>query len=226
MKRVICAVGMAAALLAVAVPAMAQTAGAPAPSANAPSVNIGYLGGFIGVGAVQNVNTIAGGEVGIRVFHGLDVIAEGGWAKDGVTRRRTDVTATLATLLQASTGKPASSSVIAPVYFGMGGLRYVFDTSIGIHPYVLGEVGRASVEYKPTFTVNGTDVTNTLSTYGVTLGSDLVNKEVRTAYGGGVGVLYARGMFYVDASLRLLSIKTDSQNTNLTRAHVGLGVRF
>lgn len=226
MKRVNCAVGLVAALLAMTVPAMAQTPAAPAPAANGPSVNIGYIGGFVGVGAVQNVATLAGGEAGIRVFHNLDVIAEGGWAKDGVSRRHSDIAATLATLLQTSQGKPATSTVIAPVYFGMGGLRYVFDTSLGLHPYVLGEVGRASIEYKPSFTLNGADVTSTLATYGVTLGSDIANKEVRTAFGGGVGVWYTRGMFYLDASVRLLSIQTESQATNLTRAHVGLGVRF
>lgn len=226
MKRVICAVGMAAAMMGSAVPAMAQTAGAPAPSANAPSVNIGYLGAFVGVSAVQNVNTIAGAEAGIRVRHGLDIIAEGGWAKDGVTRRRTDLTATLATLLQTAQGKPASSSVVAPVNFGMVGVRYVFDAPMGLHPYALGEVGRASIEYKPTFMLNGVDVTDSLATYGVTLGSDLVKKEVRSAFGGGVGVWYTRGMLYVDASVRLLSIQTEGQATNLTRAHIGLGVRF
>ena len=35
-----------------------------------------------------------------------------------------------------------------------------------------------------------------------------------------------KGYVYVDASLRLLSLQTASQSTNLTRAHIGLGLRF
>ena len=226
MKRVICAAGVAAALLVMASTAMAQTAGAPTPSASAPAVNMGYLGGFAGIGAVQNAAAVGGGEAGVRVFHSLDLIVEGGYGKDGVTRRRTDVTATLATLLQNTQGKPASSSVKAPVNYGMVGLRYVIENSSPLRPYVLVEVGRANIEYKPSFTLNGADVTSTLANYGVTLGSDLVSQETKTAFGGGVGVWFVRGPLYVDASVRLLSIQTASQSTNMTRAHVGLGFRF
>lgn len=226
MKRVMCAIGMAAALLLSTAPAMAQTAGAPAPSANAPSVNLFYVGGFVGVGAVQNASTLSGGEVGVRVYRHLDIIAEGGFVKDAVTRRRVDLTATLATLLQKSSGKTASSAVTAPAKFGLGGLRYVFDLTEDMHAYVLAEAGRASIEYKPTFSVNGTDVTSSLATYGVTLGSDLVSTEAVPAFGGGFGLWYTRGMIYADASVRLLSLKTASQATNVTRAQFGLGVRF
>lgn len=227
MKRSIYAVGIAAALVLAATPAMAQTAApAQAQTANAPAVNLVYMGGFIGAGAVQNVTALGGGELGVHVYRGLDIIAEGGWSKDVVTRRRTDATAAVTTLLQKATGKDAGSSVKAPMNYGMAGLRYVFSVNNSIHPYVLATVGRAAVEYKPTFTLAGQDVTGSLSTYGITIGSDLVNKEVQTAYGGGFGLWYTRNMIYVDAGVRLLSIQTASQSTNVTRAHIGLGVRF
>ena len=228
MKRTICAVGVAAAFLLAATSALAQTAATPAATqtANAPAVNLVYAGGFIGVGAVQNVTTFGGGEIGVHVYRGLDVIAEGGWSKDAVTRRRTDATAAIVPLLQKASGKDAAASVKAPMNYGMAGLRYVFSVNNSIHPYVLATVGRAAIEYQPTFSVAGADVTNSLSTYGITLGSDLVNKEVQTAYGGGFGVWYTRGMIFVDASVRILSIKTASQPTNLSRAHIGIGVRF
>lgn len=226
MKRVMYAIGVAAALVLSTVPAMAQTAGAPAPSANAPSVNLFYGGGFLGIGAVQNTSTLSGLEAGVRVYRNLDVVVEGGWVKDAVTRRRVDLTASLATLLQKSSGKTASSAVTAPAKFGLAGVRYVFDLTGDIHAYVLAEAGRASIEYKPTFSVNGADVTSSLATYGVTLGSDLVSTEAAPAFGGGFGFWYTRGMVYADASVRLLSIKTASQATNVTRAQFGLGVRF
>ena len=226
MKRVMCAMGVATALLMSVAPAMAQTAGGTTPSANAPSVNLVYVGGFAGIGAVQNSSTLTGGEAGVRVYRNLDIVVEGGFVKDAVTRRRIDLTASLATLLQKSTGKTASSDVTAPAKFGLAGVRYVFDLNGDFHAYVLAEAGRASIEYKPTFSVNGTDVTNSLASYGTTLGSDLVSTEAVPAFGGGLGIWYTRGMVYADASVRLLSIRTASQATNVTRAQFGLGVRF
>ena len=229
MKRVTCAVGMAAALLMAAAPAKAQTttaAAAPAASANAPSVNMWYVGGFAGIGAVQNVGALISAEAGVRVYRGIDVIAEAGWAQDVVTRRQSDLTAKVATYLQNTQGKPASSSVVAPAKFGMVGVRYVIDFSNSFHTYLIGEVGGASVEYQPTFTLDGSDVTGTLPTYGVTLGSDLKSTQSKVAYGGGLGVWYTRGQWFVDGGVRLLSIQTDSQATNVMRAQIGFGVRF
>jgi hypothetical protein len=225
MKRVMYAIGLTAMTL-MAAPALAQTTGASAPSANAPSVNLVYAGGFLGVGAVQNTASIAGGELGVRVFHNLDVFVEGGYDKDGVPRRRVDLTNTLVPILTKASGKTATASITAPVKFGLGGLRYVFDVTNDFHAYVLAEGGKASIEYKPRYFVNGTDVTDSLATYGITLGSDLVSTEAVPAYGGGFGFWYTKGYVYVDASLRLLSLQTASQSTNLTRAHIGLGLRF
>ena len=223
MRVLTCAVGVATAMLLSAASANAQTAGATGP---APSVNMVYLGGFAGVGAVQNAKGIFGGEAGIRVFHNVDVFIEGGVDSDGITRRRVDLTSSFATLLQKSTGKTATSSVTAPLKFGLAGVRYVIDLNGDFHAYVLAEGGRASLEYKPRIFLNGSDVTDSLATYGATLGSDLASTEAVPAFGGGVGVWYTRGSLFVDASLRLLSIQTASQSTNLTRAHIGLGVRF
>lgn len=225
MKRVICAVGMATALL-VAVPAMAQTAAAPAAAANGPAVNMWYLGGLAGIGTVQNVGALAGAEAGFRVYHNVDLIVEGGWAADAVTRRRTDLAGVVSSYLQAATGKTATSEVKAPTTYGLAGVRYVMDASNSLHPYLLGEVGRASVEFKPTFSLAGADVTSTLGTYGVVLGQDLVSTEAKMAFGAGVGLWYTKGQWYADLGVRLLSIQTSSQSTNMTRAHLGFGVRF
>lgn len=185
-----------------------------------------YLGGLAGIGAVQNVGALVGAEAGVRVFHNVDVIVEGGWAADAVTRRRTNLTAAVATYLQTSQGKTATSEIKAPTMYGLVGIRYVMDASDSLHPYFMGEVGRASVEFKPTFALGGSDITSTITTYGVTLGSDLVATEAKMAFGGGLGLWYTKGQWYADLGVRLLSIQTTSQATNLTRAHVGFGVRF
>jgi len=229
MKRVTCAAGFVTALLLAATPAMAQTtpAAAPAPAAvNGPSVNMWYVGGLFGIGAVQNVAPVINAEAGFRFRHGFDVIGEVGWAQDVVTRRQSDLTAKVATYLQTTQGKPATSDVEAPAFFGLVGVRYVWDLQGSFHPYVLGEIGGATVEYKPTFTLDGVDVTGSLPSYGVTLGSDIKSKQSKFAYGAGVGVWWTRGQWYADGTVRYLGIQTESQATNVIRAQVGIGVRF
>lgn len=225
MKRVMCAVGLLTALVS-ATPAMAQTAGAPAPAANAPAVNMWYVGGLVGAGAVQNVAAVAAIEGGVRVRHGIDIVFEGGYAQDVVSRRRLDFTTPVATYLTSTQGKTATADLKAPAMYGLGGVRWVMERDSAIRPYVIGQIGVASVEYKPTFTLGGTDVTATVSTYGVTVGNDIAGKSSKLAIGGGVGAWYVKGQWYADAGVRLTSIATDGQATNLVRAHVGFGVRF
>ncbi|MBP8274029.1 MAG: outer membrane beta-barrel protein [Acidobacteria bacterium] len=226
MKRVIRAVVISAALLGVAAPVMAQTAGATAPAASAPSVNLFYVGALAGIGAVENIGPQVGGEAGFRIKNGFDVVAEGGWIKDVVSRRRLGLTTPVLNYLQTTQGKTAESTTTAPTLYGMAGIRWVWERESAVRPYVMATVGMATVEYKPTVTLAGLDITGSLPAYGVTLGSDLASKQTKAAFGGGIGVIYVRGQLYADAGLRLLSIATEGQTTNVTRAHIGLGVRF
>ena len=96
-------------------------------------------------------------------------------------RRRVDLTNTLVPILTKASGKTATASITAPVKFGLGGLRYVFDVTNDFHAYVLAEGGKASIEYKPRYFVNGTDVTDSLATYGITLGSVLLERRLAGA---------------------------------------------
>jgi hypothetical protein len=226
MKRVIRAVVVSAALLMTAAPAMAQTAGAPAPAAGAPSVNMFYVGVLAGIGAVENIGPLVGGEAGFRLKNGFDVVAEGGWQRDVVSRLRLGMTTPVISYLQSTQGKTAESKTTAPALFGMAGIRWVWERESAVRPYVMATVGMATVEYKPTFTLAGLDITGSLPTYGVTLGNDLAFKETKAAFGGGIGALYVNGRIYADAGLRLLSIQSTGQATNVTRAHIGVGVRF
>jgi hypothetical protein len=80
---------------------------------------------------------------------------------------------------------------------------------------------------KPKFTLNGADVTGSIGNFGVTLGSDLTGSYRPSAIGGGVGVLTPFGRrWYFDGSIRLLSVNTVGQRTNLSRITVGMGRRF
>jgi opacity protein-like surface antigen len=231
MKRVMCASLMTAALLW-AGSASAQTmAGAPqAPqpmtTATTPSVNVWYVGAVSGVGVVQNTGAIAGIEGGLRGQKGFDYIVEWGWVQDAVTRRRLGDANVVATYLQTTQGKPATASVEAPTIYGLGGVRWVWERNSRLRPYFLAEGGVARVEFKPTFTLDGSDITSSVASYGVTVGDDLAGIVTKPAFGGGMGVMVLQGRWYADAGYRVISIGTESQRTNISRLHVGLGYRF
>jgi hypothetical protein len=223
MKRSFACVA-AVAMMVWALPASAQTAAAPTPSG--PSVNLWYIGAFAGASSVENVGALAGAEVGIRATKNLDVFVEGGWMQDVVTRRRLQSTDPLVSYLQTTRGTTASATVEAPAFFGGVGLRWVFEREGALRPYISGSVGMASVEYKPSFTLGGTDITASIKDYGITLGQDIQGREKKATLGGGLGVLYVHGAWYLDAGVRLTSIQTKGQKTNVSRAALGFGLRF
>jgi hypothetical protein len=181
---------------------------------------------FVGAGAVEKVSPVFGAEAGMRTTRNLDLIVEGGKIGNAVTRRRVQSVEPLANYLKTTQGKDATATVEAPTWFGAVGARWVFERAGAIRPYVLGTVGFASVEYKTSFTLAGSDITDTVANYGVTVGQDLKGREKVATYGMGVGALYVRGAWYADAGLRLTSIQTKGQATNVSRAAIGFGLRF
>jgi hypothetical protein len=213
-------------------PARAQ-APTPAPSttqnaaAAAPIVNVWYIGGAVGAGIVDSASVTGNVEAGFRIWKNLDLLVEGGYAGNLATRRELDRTGTIAASVQATQGSPVSSSITVPSTYATFGARWVFESSGRFRPYVLLSVGGAAVDLKPKFVVNGADVTGSLSNFGVTLGTDISGKYRPLAFGGGVGVLMPLGRrWYFDGSLRLLSVDTTGQRTNLSRVIVGIGRRF
>jgi len=212
--------------------AWAQTPAAPASPANnqstaAPIVNLWYIGGAIGAGIVDTVSPEGNIEVGMRVWKNLDLMIEGGYAGDLATRLEKDHANTIAGVLQASQGGTATGTVSVPSSSAALGARWVFESTGRYRPYVLLSFGGASVDIKPKFTLNGADVTGSIGNFGVTLGSDLTGSYRPSAVGGGVGVLMPFGpRWYFDGSIRLLSVNTVGQRTNLSRITVGMGRRF
>ena len=63
---------------------------------------------------------------------------------------------------------------------------------VPVQPYVLGGVGFARVTKKVVFAVGGTDVTSTLTQFGVVLGSDLSGEFTKPMLTVGGGVAWAR----------------------------------
>jgi hypothetical protein len=190
-------------------------------------VNLWYIGGATGVAVVDSASAEGNVEVGMRIWKNLDVLIEGGYAGNLATRREADHAGTIAAILQAAQGSPVTSSIRVPSRYAALGARWVFESTSRYRPYVLLSVGGASVNLKPKFVLNGADVTGTISNFGITLGSDLTGSYRPSALGGGVGLLMPLGArWYFDGSIRLLSINTAVQRTNLSRVSFGVGRRF
>jgi hypothetical protein len=54
----------------------------------------------------------------------------------------------------------------------------------------------------------------------------LTGEVTKPAFGGGIGVLVDQGRWYVDVGVRVTSIQTDGQPTNVIRAGGGIGIKF
>jgi opacity protein-like surface antigen len=91
----------------------------------------------------------------------------------------------------------------------------------------MGGAGVARVIKEVTFTVANSDVTNNLSQYGVTLGSDLAGAENKAMLVAGAGVAWPiLAHLVVDLQYRYGRILTSGGGMNLSRAGIGIGVRF
>jgi hypothetical protein len=220
---------LVSALALVPMSAAAQTAAPAQAKTSTPSMNLWYVGANTGIAVVEHVGGVFGAEAGARVWKNLDLVGELTWMQDVVTRRTLDNASKVANYLQTTQGKPASSDVEVPAFYLGAGARWVFEqTSLGgFKPYLIATLGGTHTDIKSTFTLGGTDVTNSLPQYGVTLGSDLAGTSNNFTISSGVGVVRAfSGSWYADAGVRLVSIGTQDQWTNVTRLVVGGGYKF
>ena len=209
-------------------PAAAQTA--PAAASTTPAATVSTSGFqisvFAGLSSVQNVGGLAGGQAGYRINKQFMIEAEGAWMQDTVRRANLDAIAGLATYLTSAQGKAATATIKAPASYGGGGLRFLFKPDSNVHPYLAAGGGVAKIALTPEITLGGSDITSSLATYGVTLGSDFTGDITKAAFTGGLGVIIDRNRLTIDLGVRLTSIQTDGQPTNVLRAAVGLGYRF
>ena len=220
-------------LLLAAAPAVAQTtpaaapppAAAPAKQAEPAPASKWYLGVLSGVQQVERTTPLAGGEFGIRLRGNLHVVVEGGWLKDVATRRRIDEVASYGAYLQQTQGQPASGDIDAPAYFGLAGLKWAYENTSGVRPYVFANGGMARVEFRPALILEGRDVTTSLSLLGVTLGRDLLGPGNYFAYGGGAGLVFG-DKWYLDLGVRFTRINTSDHPTDVRRFSIGMGRRF
>jgi hypothetical protein len=200
----------------------------PAPVARAETPLEGtrwYLGALSGIQKVARNAPVAGGEFGVRIRKNTQVVFEGGWFKDVVTDSRVNELASFVTYLQQTQGVPATGEIDGPAWFGLAGVRYIFENTKGVRPYVLANAGLARVEYRPEFTLNNARISSNVVGYGITLGKDLLGPGTHLAYGGGVGLVFG-SKWYLDLGARLTRISTPDHHTDVKRLSVGIGRRF
>ncbi len=214
-KTLFAAVILAAGLM-YARPAAAQTA-------STPHWSLGVEGG---AEAVEHVGGLGGAQLGIRLSPRFELFGEAAYLQDIVSRRQLGAASAIATYLSDSQGQPASGDLRIPTWTGSAGLRIFINTGGAVRFYVTGQAGVARATFIPSFTLAGGDVTKTLGAYGVVVGSDLTGSTTKPVAGGGLGIVAGQHAWYLDASIRVLSVQFDGQASNVKTVAFGIGRRF
>lgn len=163
-----------------------------------------------------------GGELGVAVWRGLDVFVDAGLIRDAAPAPLGANAQKVAGAI-ASVAGSAEFHVKQPVTFGVAGVKFVVPmTGSRLEPYVLVGGGIARVKRDVTFTTAAGDV----SQY-VTVGTDLSGSETKPmlSVGGGVGVPVWHALV-IDLQYRYGRVFTSDAGLNVSRAGVGIGVRF
>jgi opacity protein-like surface antigen len=168
-----------------------------------------------------------GGEFGITVLPRLQIFLEAGQVRDAAPDTF-GLSAQMIAGFLSHTQSNVAFRVKQPVTFGLAGGRFAFPLQTSrLEPYVVGGAGIARVNRDATFTLGGTDVTSSLTQFGVTLGTDLSGSETRPmlTLGGGVAwPVWTR--LVVDLQYRYGRVFIPDAGLNINRAGVGIGVRF
>jgi opacity protein-like surface antigen len=219
-------VGLLMAALAFADVASAQTSAPPRPQ----PADAGYVEGVAQAAFSDVTSQSYGVEAGFSVRPHLQVYADIGSTRDVAPSSFSAAAQTIAgglAQVQSNVGYVAKE----PVTFGVVGIRYGFRVAGSkAQPYIKTGFGLAHLKREATFTVAGADVTANLSQdqYGnIILGSDLSgsSNDAMFEFGGGVAVSLFSHLI-IDLQVRYDRIFADPAGVNLTRAGVGIGVRF
>ncbi len=186
----------------------------------------GYVEG-VAQSAFGNVtNQSFGLELGVTIAPKLQVFVDVGHARDTAPSDLGAGALLIAGFL-SQTQSDVTFSGKEPVTFGLAGVRYLIQSLAKVEPYVLAGGGVAHVTKDVTFAVAGSDVTGNLAQYGVVLGTDLSGSETRPMLTVGVGVVWpAWQRLIVDFQYRYGRVFTSDQGLNLSRAGIGIGLRF
>jgi opacity protein-like surface antigen len=168
-----------------------------------------------------------GAEAGVTIRPNLQVFVEGGMVRDVSTSALGSGAQLIAGFLSQSQANVAFR-VKEPVTFGAAGVKLIIPMDSRLRPYVLGGAGLASVKQDVAFTVGGTDVTSNLPTqYGVQLGSDLSGSFTKPMIVAGAGAMWpVWQQLVVDVQFRFGRILAEDGGINVSRAGIGVGMRF
>jgi opacity protein-like surface antigen len=204
--------------------ALSSVAQAQSATPSAPST--GYVEG-VAQSAFGNVTSQSFGlELGFTVTTGVQVFVDAGYVRDAAPSDLGTSAQVIAGFL-SQTQNNVTFRGKEPVTFGLAGVRYLIASSSKIEPYVLAGGGVAQVKKDVSFTVGGNDVTSSLQQFGVVLGTDLSGTETRPMLTVGVGVVWPVWQnLIVDFQYRYGRVFTSDSGLNVSRAGVGIGVRF
>jgi opacity protein-like surface antigen len=187
----------------------------------------GYVEG-IAQSAFGNVTSQSfGAEAGIHYGPHLRFFGELGLIRDTAADSLGTAAEIIAGYLTQTQSGAVSHSVRQPVFFIGGGVRYVIPYDEEFEPYVVGGFGLSRVKRDVAFSVSDTDVTDTIGSYGVALGSDLSGTSSRPMLNLGGGLVWnARRSLFVDLQYRFGRVYDDGQAFTVNRVGAGIGVRF
>lgn len=186
----------------------------------------GYVEG-VAQSAFGNVTSQSFGlELGFTIAPKIQVFVDAGHVRD-TTPSNLGASALEVAGFLSQTQSDVTFSGKEPVTFGLAGLRFLIPSSAKIEPYVMAGGGVAQVKKDVTFSIAGRDVTGSLAQYGVVLGTDLSGSETKAMLTVGGGVVWpAWQRLIVDFQYRYGRVFTSDQGLNVSRAGIGIGVRF
>lgn len=191
----------------------------------APASDRGYAEA-VAESAFGNVTSQSfGAELGVTVRPALQVFGSFGMVRDVATTEIGTSASAIALALAQLQPAAVSYSVKEPATFFVGGARYRIPVTSMLKPYISGGVGLASVKKDVKFQIGGADASSTLAQY-VTLGSDIAGDESKAMFTVGGGVVWpAWRQLIVDLHYQFGRISTETPIT-VSRAGIGLGIRF
>jgi opacity protein-like surface antigen len=168
-----------------------------------------------------------GAEFGFRIATNLQVFAEGGHTSNVAPVTFGADAQTITLYLLQTQGASVSFTAKEPITFGTAGLRYLIPTNSKVEPYVLGGFGAARVKRNARFLVGGTDMTTSMASLGVVLGTDLSGSSTKPmlTLGGGMAWPLWQAVT-IDFQYRFGRIFDSGRGISTHRAGAGLGVRF
>jgi hypothetical protein len=168
-----------------------------------------------------------GAEAGVTVFPNVQIFVEAGKTRNVATTAFSAAAQTIAGAL-SQTQANVGFSVKEPVTFGAVGARFLIPVADSkVQPYVMAGGGIAKVSQNATFTVGGTDVTGNMAQFNIVLGSDLSGSFTKPMFVLGGGVTYPLWQQLIaDFQFRFGRILAEDGGINVSRAGIGIGVRF